>query len=91
MEEPQSPSISRPQQVQRRAQIVSRRVTSLPLAVRNRRSWLRSGCKHEEDTALLTGLSFPECDIRQKVVAGDNPQKLEDVSEVGLITATLAL
>lgn len=40
---------------------------------------------------LLTSLSFLKCDVRQEVMTSDNPQKLEHVLKVGLVTATLAL
>ena len=44
-----------------------------------------------EKKPTLTGLSLPECDVWQQVVPRDDTEQLQDVSEVGLITAPLAL
>lgn len=39
----------------------------------------------------LTCLSLAQCDVRQKVVSGDDAQQLQNVPEVGLVTAPLSL
>lgn len=47
--------------------------------------------EHFDIAAVLTGLSFLECNVWQQVMASDDSQQLQHMSEVGLITATLAL